>query len=693
MSTMSVPYHHVAEIDEATDQYPVLDPATLRLPSSSPSSPPDEQMETDPSFIDYMMPSLSSDSLTPVWPYSLDHTGSYFPPTASQPLFSPDSVYSYPSAATQMYTATPTSAFYPLWSAQTPSFASTPNPPTNTSTEDPWGQAFSPVPFGQYNLEFSPMAPNVTSTPSAETILAYPRPLRGFQNPSSPRKRASTMQMAQSSPPPATPQSSGFSGRDTSLLPPAMIRRLSAPLYQKRVFHPSPAGISPALNVDLSSLPPDSIFGTHPRQSPLEMQYPPGGMEMKPPRFRPTKEQLDILVRSYEENKNPDAATREALAKRLGPEVRPKTLQIWFQNRRSKSRARDRDSTVPKPLTMKGHNTSSLGHRMGESFAHGYPASKPVDRQALLNLVHDDDPSLILLPITVLSIASWTRFLTPGIGVASPDLVASLKYTSPPLLSLYVVHKTDTFRISIELSPTNVTDLQAAANRNVNQEAVAVRFHLSPEVARYASWRESQGRWEEISDFTGGDATSGGRCELTGDREILLQAFAQAQHILRCQAHPTPMTAVSFPAPSPLPITPFPHDFRFPASTYTSRSQHLMTSMSEQGVSGHHKRQRSFSQPSLPDMRRSPWLSLASPELVIPSAGISPAFPWSFGPSAEQQEEPYAPVTIFHSGDSGSASSAAESLPFEMEPALWGDREAEINAEAEDEAMEGVESA
>jgi hypothetical protein len=30
---------------------------------------------------------------------------------------------------------------------------------------------------------------------------------------------------------------------------------------------------------------------------------------------------------------NPDAPTREVLAKQLGPEIKPKTLQIWFQNR------------------------------------------------------------------------------------------------------------------------------------------------------------------------------------------------------------------------------------------------------------------------------------------------------------------------------------------------------------------------
>jgi hypothetical protein len=71
--------------------------------------------------------------------------------------------------------------------------------------------------------------------------------------------------------------------------------------------------------------------------------------EVKAPRFKPTKEQLDILIAAYDKNKwvdasrygqdkclrirNPDVAMREALARELGGDVKPKTLQIWFQNR------------------------------------------------------------------------------------------------------------------------------------------------------------------------------------------------------------------------------------------------------------------------------------------------------------------------------------------------------------------------
>jgi len=70
--------------------------------------------------------------------------------------------------------------------------------------------------------------------------------------------------------------------------------------------------------------------------------------DMKPPRFKPTKEQLAILIAAYNENKsvvqaemcldgadvrNPDPHARDRLVKQLGGGVKPKTLQIWFQNR------------------------------------------------------------------------------------------------------------------------------------------------------------------------------------------------------------------------------------------------------------------------------------------------------------------------------------------------------------------------
>ncbi|KAL1412996.1 hypothetical protein Q8F55_000745 [Vanrija albida] len=76
--------------------------------------------------------------------------------------------------------------------------------------------------------------------------------------------------------------------------------------------------------------------------------------DAKPPRFKPTKEQYELLVKAYEENpyaaarahpltrRNPDMSARLELCRRLGGNVDQKTLQVWFQNRRSKARAKER---------------------------------------------------------------------------------------------------------------------------------------------------------------------------------------------------------------------------------------------------------------------------------------------------------------------------------------------------------------
>ncbi|RKP23403.1 homeobox domain-containing protein, partial [Syncephalis pseudoplumigaleata] len=60
-----------------------------------------------------------------------------------------------------------------------------------------------------------------------------------------------------------------------------------------------------------------------------------GGFPIKP-RHRTTKRQYSILERQFRRNPRPDAATRDALAAKLS--MRGRTVQIWFQNRRAKSK-------------------------------------------------------------------------------------------------------------------------------------------------------------------------------------------------------------------------------------------------------------------------------------------------------------------------------------------------------------------
>jgi hypothetical protein len=158
----------------------------------------------------------------------------------------------------------------------------------------------------------------------------------------------------------------------------------------------------------------------------------------------------------------------------------------------------------------------------------------------------------------------------------NPDLGAAIAFDNDPRLMLYVVHKAETFRISIALQRDNVTQLEVAAQSNlhINTDAVAVRFVLKAGTAVFASWKRGNtersevsagvasggvsvggmsaggtmvdmsgafsgemdggerrqsdgtrgtgdyGRWTPVDDFTGGEASKGGRGELTGEKEV-----------------------------------------------------------------------------------------------------------------------------------------------------------------------------
>ncbi|KAI5191841.1 hypothetical protein NEMIN01_1696 [Nematocida minor] len=52
------------------------------------------------------------------------------------------------------------------------------------------------------------------------------------------------------------------------------------------------------------------------------------------PRKRTSKEQLEVLEKTFETNIKPDAALRKALATKL--RMTPRSVQVWFQNKRAK---------------------------------------------------------------------------------------------------------------------------------------------------------------------------------------------------------------------------------------------------------------------------------------------------------------------------------------------------------------------
>ncbi|WVO16793.1 hypothetical protein L204_104478 [Cryptococcus depauperatus] len=479
----------------------------------------------------------------------------------------------------------------------------------------------------------SPMFANFSTSPlevNFSSSTTRPGPTRYFSAGSAPvRNRSFTLHTpppnssSASCPyPPYKYYSANASPTGRLFRPPSTPQFTSHSAAERRIFHPSPAGSAPLTGLEFTNLALD-------RERVFFRPLVPGiGIGMgggeKPPRFKPTKGQLAILVKAYEENKNPDSAAREALAKKLGPEVRPKTLQIWFQNRRSKSRAKERDAAHRKlqdgspqskfPSQQDGSMSSNLSSGSLKCIE---PNSVP-SLDALRVLVGDDS-DLTLLPISVLSISGWTRFLTPGTGSTHPDLAAAIRFSSPsqscsnpdepPILHIYVLH-TLTFRIDIPLHPHHISNLHATSNPAVNTNAVAIQFEVAPGIATYHSRsdekEEVKGEWREIGDFTGGEAGKGGKCEITGIRESLIPAFIKIQQYLANTLNSAPMTAGLCSQVAPAQSMSI-SNWKFPGasttSASTSGSEGIKTSLLEtikhdtEPSIGVHKRQRSFSQP------------------------------------------------------------------------------------------------
>ncbi|KAL5037125.1 hypothetical protein BDV3_006665 [Batrachochytrium dendrobatidis] len=100
--------------------------------------------------------------------------------------------------------------------------------------------------------------------------------------------------------------------------------------------------------------------------------------QSKPKRFRATKDQSHFLLNAFSTDPSPDSATRSLIAATIGMPVR--TIQVWFQNRRSKMRSMERKTSTDssnfasilnttkansatfysKPLTVNGSTMDSM---------------------------------------------------------------------------------------------------------------------------------------------------------------------------------------------------------------------------------------------------------------------------------------------------------------------------------------------
>lgn len=92
-------------------------------------------------------------------------------------------------------------------------------------------------------------------------------------------------------------------------------------------------------------------------------------MRSKPPRNRKnfTADQLRDLERLFDQTHYPDAVTRETLARKLG--ISETRIQIWFQNRRAKSRRQETPSQRGSMIPPTNEHSPPIG----------YPSTETVD--------------------------------------------------------------------------------------------------------------------------------------------------------------------------------------------------------------------------------------------------------------------------------------------------------------------------
>lgn len=130
-----------------------------------------------------------------------------------------------------------------------------------------------------------------------------------------------------------------------------------------------------------------------------------------------------------------------------------------------------------------------------------------------------------MLPLFVLSISPWTRFVNPGSEATCPDLGASLSLSPSPRINVYVVHENETYRISFAVSGTAMTALQLVKGTKGLPDHAAIAFELGAGAAEFWTWTEhgengTLGMWTPIADFTGGVVSQGGRCDMTGAKDV-----------------------------------------------------------------------------------------------------------------------------------------------------------------------------
>jgi hypothetical protein len=147
----------------------------------------------------------------------------------------------------------------------------------------------------------------------------------------------------------------------------------------------------------------------------------------------------------------------------------------------------------------------------------------------------DPTANMTLLPVTVLAFSDWRRISTPG--SCNPDLGGSIHLIPPPMVSmsqpfsphlhLYAVQSGTTFRMTIHIDQDSIgpEPVHMLTNPNSDMDTVAVRLNIRPGKTIFSMWTGQS--WTAALDFTEGVATLGGRCEMTGKKEVSRDTLMQ----------------------------------------------------------------------------------------------------------------------------------------------------------------------
>jgi len=97
--------------------------------------------------------------------------------------------------------------------------------------------------------------------------------------------------------------------------------------------------------------------------APLQAGEEPGadGAASRPKRCKISREQLAVLIKSFEEEPLPNFDQRQAMAKQLG--MTPRSVQIWFQNRRQRLKPISKSVSAPdlSSQTSGSHGSAHFG--------------------------------------------------------------------------------------------------------------------------------------------------------------------------------------------------------------------------------------------------------------------------------------------------------------------------------------------